>query len=613
MNKVYIFVLVLVSASFVGCIDDASNDNLVENNDDNLIDPTGASDFESLERRINELENETEELRQDNDKLGNRIIDLEGENSELAESYQQLLLDNYNLSAQLDSMREELEELQQNGGDDSELLDQIAELERMVTELEEDVDELMSDKSMLYNKLYLIRDINTGSITFDDPEFGSCTDGCSASTESMFGYIETNSDIGVFQNYILFGAKSGPGDHYEESTLWISDGTPFGTFELSDLVNNPSYFTTVNQGVFFIGYDDVHGSEVWFTDATRDGTVRITNDSAYCSHVYNIYGSSDNTLFFSREDYTNACGGGYNGEKFYSAWHYSNNQFELNALDDSNTYHVGYNSYVMAGNKLYFSSTNWEDETSNLYVATYSNITLIKEDEDSFRYGSFASIGDVAYFGYGLFGKESLWQSDGTEEGTFMVKDFRLNSSDAVYVAEMSSDEKLHLIYVKVTVIPEEDDRTVNLYISDGTTDGTFSVIEGTDQDSYRFFHDEFDSSVYIMANRDSFYGDDLHFYIINETGQSADFLFNQTIGNSYFEFSNSLTFKEDIYLVGSTSQVGRELFKIDMDMEFIGILHDINPGEPQSGIDGLAYNNGKIFFSAYSPTFGGEYWYITV
>ena len=248
MNKAFIFVLVLVSTSFVGCIDDASNNDLVEDNDDNLVVPTGASDFESLERRINELENETEELRQDNDELGNRIIDLEGENSELAESYQQLLLNYHNLSAQLDSLTEELEELQQNGGDDSELLDRISELETMVTELEEDVEELMSDKSMLYNKLYLIRDINTGSITFEGFEFGSCTDGCSASTEKMFGDIETYSDIGVFQNYILFRAKSGPGNHYEESTLWISDGTPFGTFELSDLVNNPSYFTTVNQG-----------------------------------------------------------------------------------------------------------------------------------------------------------------------------------------------------------------------------------------------------------------------------------------------------------------------------------------------------------------------------
>ena len=49
------------------------------------------------------------------------------------------------------------------------------------------------------------------------------------------------------------------------------------------------------------------------------------------------------------------------------------------------------------------------------------------------------------------------------------------------------------------------------------------------------------------------------------------------------------------------------------MDREHIGILHDINPGTSQSGIDSLVYFEGKVFFSAYSPTYGGEYWYITV
>ena len=43
---------------------------------ENTLEPTGASDLDSLERRINELENETEELRYDNDKLGNRIVEL---------------------------------------------------------------------------------------------------------------------------------------------------------------------------------------------------------------------------------------------------------------------------------------------------------------------------------------------------------------------------------------------------------------------------------------------------------------------------------------------------------------------------------------------------------
>ena len=55
------------------------------------------------------------------------------------------------------------------------------------------------------------------------------------------------------------------------------------------------------------------------------------------------------------------------------------------------------------------------------------------------------------------------------------------------------------------------------------------------------------------------------------------------------------------------------ELWKIDIDSGYIGMLHDVNPGPNQSGIDSLTYSNGKLYFSAYSPAYGGEYWYITV
>ena len=65
--------------------------------------------------------------------------------------------------------------------------------------------------------------------------------------------------------------------------------------------------------------------------------------------------------------------------------------------------------------------------------------------------------------------------------------------------------------------------------------------------------------------------------------------------------------------MIGSDNIFGEELWKIDMDREHIGILHDINPGTSQSGIDSLVYFEGKVFFSAYSQTYGGEFWYITV
>ena len=50
-----------------------------------------------------------------------------------------------------------LAELENRSNEDSELLERIALLEQIIADLEEDVEELMFDKSLLYNKLYLIR------------------------------------------------------------------------------------------------------------------------------------------------------------------------------------------------------------------------------------------------------------------------------------------------------------------------------------------------------------------------------------------------------------------------------------------------------------------------
>ena len=65
MNKAILTAMLMLSISFVGCMD--------EDVPDSTIEPTGASDMGSLERRINDLENETSDLRKDNDKLKNQI------------------------------------------------------------------------------------------------------------------------------------------------------------------------------------------------------------------------------------------------------------------------------------------------------------------------------------------------------------------------------------------------------------------------------------------------------------------------------------------------------------------------------------------------------------
>ena len=108
MNKVILTAMLMLSISFVGCID--------EDIPDLTIEPTGASDMDSLERRINDLENETSNLRKDNDKLKNQIDLLHEENHNLSISYDELVLAQDNLSTEINLLQEQIRELQNDEG-----------------------------------------------------------------------------------------------------------------------------------------------------------------------------------------------------------------------------------------------------------------------------------------------------------------------------------------------------------------------------------------------------------------------------------------------------------------------------------------------------------------
>jgi len=58
----------------------------------------------------------------------------------------------------------------------------------------------------------------------------------------------------------------------DSSTLWRSDGTDAGTFSLAGSSYEP---TVAGNLVFFIHDDGVHGSELWKTDGTADGTAMV--------------------------------------------------------------------------------------------------------------------------------------------------------------------------------------------------------------------------------------------------------------------------------------------------------------------------------------------------
>ena len=154
-----------------------------------------------------------------------------------------------------------------------------------------------------------------------------------------------------------------------------------------------------------------------------------------------------------------------------------------------------------------------------------------------------------------------MWKSDGTEEGTFQFKRLHNNSSDSVVIAEVYSDSARDLIYFRAIIINDDGSRTNNLYISDGTAEGTILVKD-----------------------------------------------LSEGTGDTYFE---SLTiFNDELYFITTSPDSNKkEIFKTDGTEEGTVQLTDIH--ENNGGVMGpLVEVNGKLYFSAGDrDEYGRELW----
>jgi large repetitive protein len=94
------------------------------------------------------------------------------------------------------------------------------------------------------------------------------TDGTALGTVAL----HTNNylyQLSAFGNLLLFASQ----DAANNSSLWRTDGTPAGTFQLGS--SRPGSLHKVGSRMFFAAEDPTAGRELWMTDGTVAGTVRV--------------------------------------------------------------------------------------------------------------------------------------------------------------------------------------------------------------------------------------------------------------------------------------------------------------------------------------------------
>lgn len=296
----------------------------------------------------------------------------------------------------------------------------------------------------------------------------------------------------IIGNTMYFSGYTAP-----ETYLWKTDGSTNGTVRITTKCDYPISFVEMGGLLYFIAYDSVHGYELWKSDGTDTGTVLIKditpgneNTLVIAVREMTVVG---NTLFFVSNDGTGEALWKTDGTEAGTVivkGSIGNTRAELGYLrvfnntlffrgtsqpegvelwtsdgteagtvlfkninEDSPSWkpNSNPNQFTVAGNSLFFFA---DDNVHGIELwksdGTPQGTTIVKDNYAGGFYGASnyycVAVGSVVYYlgNNGTTGWE-LWKSDGTEPGTVLVKDFNSGTGFESSIALTSQIVNNHL------------------------------------------------------------------------------------------------------------------------------------------------------------------------
>jgi ELWxxDGT repeat protein len=347
----------------------------------------------------------------------------------------------------------------------------------------------------LNNKLYFAADDN-----INGPELW-LTDGTTNGTRLVKdinpgseGFLDRNSAFAEFVNFdnkLYFAADDG----VNGEELWVSDGTTNGTQLFKDI--NPgsdeSYIRNITQfknNLYFSANDGINGVELWVTDGTTDGTqlLKDINPGSY-GYSPRSFTELNNKLYFAAND-------GVNGVELWVTDGTTDGTQLVKDIFPGTTERFGSifpndsNPDILTefNNKLYFAARN-EENGFEIWVSdgTTNGTQLLKdinpgsEDNNGNNYpdasnpSDFTELNNKLYFTAddGVNGRE-IWVSDGTTEGTQLLKDINPGSEDSFFESIFDNRPFDSVVFNnKLYFVADDGVNGRKLWVTDGTTEGT--------------------------------------------------------------------------------------------------------------------------------------------
>ena len=280
------------------------------------------------------------------------------------------------------------------------------------------------------------------------------------------GYVEYNGKV-------YFSASS----YGYNRELWETDGTPTGTQKVM-LVSNSSntlglYFLRVFNGkMYFVVHDYTYGEELWVSDGTANGTqvLKDINPGSADGFPRSIH-EHNGKLYFRAND-------GTNGPELWVTDGTTNGTVMLKDIVPGSG-GSGPGAFFSSGTDLYFRAYTpatgyelWKTDGTANGTQMITDITGDSTDGIAFQESDLMMVNynsKVYFQGKDTTHGAELWVTDGTANGTMLVKDIRSN----INLNKGSGPIHFGVYKNKLYFSAADTSSNIELWVTDGTTNGT--------------------------------------------------------------------------------------------------------------------------------------------
>jgi ELWxxDGT repeat protein len=304
--------------------------------------------------------------------------------------------------------------------------------------------ERLESREMLTGDLELVKDINPGTDSSNPQSLTLVGDTVYFRSYNALGKSDGTSE-GTSLVKVLPPSSSGsltqwklmnvggtlyftvPIDVYDHE-LWKSDGTEAGTVRIAPTVrlnsrspgqslgvDNSSFITEVGGVLYFSGVEAGNDLELWRSDGTTTGTYRVKDiRPGSASSMPNNFVNVNNALYFSAND----------GASNFELWRSDGTEAgTVRVKDAAPGSAVSYpHNLTNVSGTLYYSTRDFFSTSFGLWKSygTEAGTELVRGFHRSPKY--LTNINGVLYFsGMAFSAPSQLWKSDGTTAGTVQV------------------------------------------------------------------------------------------------------------------------------------------------------------------------------------------------